>query len=92
MLTIFALQLCPCFGVDRKKKKPGTNMREVFQAGSLATFTIRKNVTFKPEEDQPQLMRRRFHLNVGRRRSAQVAQEGYLGLRCHVVTGGNSPK
>lgn len=55
MLTIFALQLCSCFGVPRRRKKPGTNMREVFQSGSLAAFKIRKAVRFKQEEDRPQL-------------------------------------
>lgn len=54
MLTLSALELCSCFGVRKKRKKPGTNMKEVLQSGSLAAFKIRKAVRFKQEEDQPQ--------------------------------------
>lgn len=54
MLNLYALQLCSCFRVRKKRKKPGTNMREVFQSGSLAAFKIRKAVRFQQEEDQLQ--------------------------------------
>lgn len=51
MFTLFFLKLCPCFGVGKKRKKPGTNMKEVFQSGSLASFKIKKAVRFKQDED-----------------------------------------
>lgn len=51
MFTLFSLKLCSCFGVGRKRKKPGTNMKEVFKSGSLASFKIKKVVRFKQDED-----------------------------------------
>lgn len=51
MLSLFSLKLFSCFGVSKKRKRPGTNMKEVFQSGSLAPFKIKKAVRFKQDED-----------------------------------------
>lgn len=51
MFALFALKLCSCFGVRKKRKKPSTNMKEVFQSGSLASLRIKKTVRFKEDED-----------------------------------------
>lgn len=47
MYSLLSLKLCSCFGVRKKRKKPGTNMREVVESGSLAAFKIKKSVRFR---------------------------------------------
>lgn len=49
MYSLLSLKLCSCFGVRKKRKKPGTNMREVAESGSLAAFRIKKSVRFRPD-------------------------------------------
>lgn len=51
MFTLFSLKLCGCFGARKQRKRPGTNMKELLQSGSLASFKIKKAVRFKPEVD-----------------------------------------
>lgn len=49
MYSLLSLKLCSCFGVRKKRKKPGTNMREVVESGSLAAFKIKKSVRFRQD-------------------------------------------
>lgn len=49
MYSLFSLKLCSCFGFCKKRKKPGTNMREVVESGSLAAFKIKKSVRFRQD-------------------------------------------
>lgn len=51
MFTLFCLKLCGCFGISKKRRKPGTNMREVFESGALLSFNFKKTVRFKQDED-----------------------------------------
>lgn len=51
MFALFSLKLCACFGVRKKRRKPGTNMKEVFQSGSLASLKRKKTVRFKEDGD-----------------------------------------
>lgn len=50
MYSLFSLKLCSCFRVRKKRKKPGTNMREVVESGSLAAFKIKKSVRFRQDD------------------------------------------
>lgn len=50
METLLSLTLCSCFGVRKKRKKPGTNMKEVVESGALAAFKIKKSVRFRQDE------------------------------------------
>lgn len=52
MFSLFSLKLCGCFGVRKKRRKPGTNLKEVYQSGSLASFKTKKTVRFKPQEER----------------------------------------
>lgn len=51
MFALFPLKLCGCFGVRKKRRKPGNNMKEVFQSGSLASFELKKVLRFKQDKD-----------------------------------------
>lgn len=51
MFTLFCLKLCGCFGIRKKRRKPGTNMKEVFQSGALESFKLKKAVRFKQDEN-----------------------------------------
>lgn len=51
MYSLLSLKLCSCFGVRKKRKKPGTNMKEVVESGSLAAFKIKKSVRFRQDGD-----------------------------------------
>lgn len=53
MYSLLSLKLCSCFGVRKKRKKPGTNMKEVVESGSLAAFKIKKSVRFRHDNDVP---------------------------------------
>lgn len=53
MYSLLSLKLCSCFGVRKKRKKPGTNMKEVVESGSLAAFKIKKSVRFRQDGDVP---------------------------------------
>lgn len=53
MYSLLSLKLCSCFGVRKKRKKPGTNMKEVVESGSLAAFKIKKSVRFRQDGDAP---------------------------------------
>ena len=53
MFSLLPLSLCGCFGSRKRRNKPGTNMKEVHQSGSLAPLSkpdevkVRKGVIVK---------------------------------------------
>lgn len=50
---MFALFPFGCFGVHKKRKKPGNNMKEVFESGSLEPFKPREEVELRQDEVTP---------------------------------------
>lgn len=54
MFSLFPFNLFGCFGGHRKKKRPGTNFKVIYQSGLLEPFKERKKaVRFKEEEEVP---------------------------------------
>lgn len=54
MFRLFPLNLFGCFGGRKKRKRPGTNFKKIYQSGLLEPFKERKKmVTFQQEEETP---------------------------------------